>query len=106
MSFIISAALSAILEMDHVGTRVEGDRTIYTFKTTSLIPSLVEMKSKVFSLFDLPMDIPEDITVREVKKGPIFKEYLVDIAVPTRKIGKVSNLLAKKYGIIRKRAYR
>jgi len=103
---ILSSFLSSLLEMDHVGVRTEGDRTIYIFKTTGLVPSLVEAKSKVLSVLDLPVDIPEDINVKEVKKGPLTKEYLVEIAVDSRRIGKVSNLLAKKYGIIRKRPYR
>ena len=89
--------------MDHIGVRTEGDKTIYIFKTTGLVPSLVEAKSKVLSVLDLPVDIPEDINVREVKKGPLTKEYLVEITVDSGKVGKVSNLLAKKYGIIRKR---
>ena len=103
---ILSSFLSSLLEMDHIGVRTEGDKTIYIFKTTGLVPSLVEAKSKVLSVLDLPVDIPEDINVREVKKGPLTKEYLVEITVDSGKVGKVSNLLAKKYGIIRKRPYR
>ena len=103
---ILASVLSSLLEMDHVGTRVEGDKTIYTFKTTSLLPSTTETKAKILSVLDLPVDIPEDITITEVKKGLVFKEYLVDIVVDSKKIGKAENLLAKKYGIIRKRPYR
>ena len=102
---IISSILASLLEMDHVGTRVEGDKTVYTFKTTSLVPSLTELKSKILSMLDFPVDIPSDVTIKEVKKGPIFKEYLVDITVDRRGIGKLSNLLARKYGILRKRPY-
>jgi len=103
---LLSALLAQLLEMDHVGVREELDRTVYTFKTTSLLPSLVEAKSKLFSLLDFPADIPGDVTVKEVKKGLIFKEYLVDIAVDRKGVGRPSNLLAKKYGIIRRRPYR
>jgi len=103
---LLSTALSAVLEMDHVGTRVEGDKTIYTFKTTSFRPTFTEIKAKILSMLDLPVDIPEDVTIREVKRGPVFREYLVDITVDSRRIGKLENLLAKKYGIIRRRPYR
>ena len=105
---ILSSFLSSLLEMDHVGVRTEGDKTVYIFKTTGLVPSLVEAKSKILSVLGLPVDIPEDISVREVKKGPLTKEYLVEITVDSRKIGKVSNLLAKKYPLIlkRRRGYR
>ena len=91
--------------MDHVGTRIEGENTIYTFKTTSLHPSIAELKSKILSILDLPVDIPKDIRITEVKHGKIFKEYIVDIVVDTEKIGKLSDIIAKKYGIIRKRKY-
>jgi len=102
---ILASILAAVLEMDHIGTEVVADKTIYKFKTTSLFPSLVEAKSKVLSVFDLPIDIPENVEVREVKRGKIFKEFLVDITVDTRKIGKATDLLAKKYGILRRRPY-
>ena len=106
VTHLLARMLAACLEMDHIGTRVEGDKTIYTFKTTSFRPTFTEIKAKIFSVLDLPVDIPEDVTIREVKRGPVLREYLVDITVDSGKIGKVENLLAKKYGIIRRRPYR
>jgi len=105
MAFVISSIITAILEMDHIGTEVVGENTIYKFKTTSISPSLTEFKCKVLSVLDFPIDIPKNVEIREVKRGKLFKEYVVDITVPTRKIGKVSDLLAKKYGIVRRRPY-
>jgi len=102
---ILATIIASVLEMDHVGTEVVGERTVYTFKTTSLFPSLVELKSKILSMFDLPIDIPVNVEVKEVKRGRIFKEYLVDITVDTRRIGRISDLLAKKYGVLRRRPY-
>lgn len=105
MSSVIAKALEACLEMDHIGTEVKGDKTVYIFKTTSIIPSLVELKAKILSLLDFPMDIPENVEVEEVKHGIVFKEYIVRITVPRYKLGRLSNLLARKYGILRKRPY-
>jgi len=104
---LIGRIVQAILEMDHVETKVVGDRTIYTFKTTSIVPSLVEIKSKILSVLDAPFDIPMDVKVDEVKRGKIFKEYLVHITVPKEKVGKISDLIAKKYPLIafRRRRY-
>jgi len=102
---IFASLLESVLEMDHVGTRVEGENTIYTFKTTGFHPSIVEIKSKILSVFDLPVDIPKDVRITEVKHGRVFKEYLVEIVVDSRLIGKVSDLLAKKYGVFRRRPY-
>jgi hypothetical protein len=91
--------------MDHIGTRVEGENTVYVFKTTSFHPSIVEIKSKLMSALDLPVDIPKDIKITEVKHGKLFKEYIVEIVVDKNKIGKLKDLIAKKYGIIRRRPY-
>lgn len=102
---LLGAVLKDLLEMDHIGVTMAGDEVIYHFKTTSVIPSLVEMKAKILSVLDTPVDIPKNVEVREVKRGPLFKEYLVDITVPARKVGELSDLLAKKYGIFRRRPY-
>lgn len=107
MFSIITSALKSILEMDHLDTRVEGNKTIYTFKTTSLIKSLVEPKSKILSVLDFPVDIPQDVSIKEVKRGRILKEFVVDITVPSRLAGKLRDLIAKKYPLIdlRRRKY-
>jgi len=104
---LIGRAIQALLEMDHLDTKIVGNKTIYTFKTTSLVPSLVELKSKILSLFDFPVDIPMNVDVEEVKRGKIFKEYLVHITVPKEKVGKMSDLIAKKYPLLafRRRRY-
>lgn len=105
---LLASILSGLLEMDHIGTEIVGDNTIYTFKTTSLFKSLTEIKAKILSLFDLPMDIPKNVEIQEVKRGRLFKEYIVKITVPRDRIGRLTDLiLAKKYPVIpfRRRAY-
>ena len=103
---LIASFFSGLLEMDHIGVRTEDGKTVYIFKTTSIFPSLVEMKSKILSVLDAPVDIPEDIRVKEVKRGLLTKEYVVEIVVSRDTVGKLSNLIAKKYGLIRSRPYR
>ena len=90
---LISSMLEILLEMDHVGTEVRGDETVYTFKTTSLHPRLTEVKAKLLSIADFPMDIPSRVEVEEVKKGILFKEYIVRIHVPREGIGKIRDLI-------------
>jgi len=105
---ILASILASLLEMDHVGTEVVGDNTIYTFKTTSIFKSLTELKAKILSLFDLPMDIPKNVEIQEVKRGRLFKEYLVKITVPRDRIGRLTDLIiAKRYPLIplRRRHY-
>lgn len=104
----IVAFTKGLLEMDQIGTRVEGNNTVITYKTKSLIPSIVEAKGKIISAFHLPVDIPCNIKVQQVKRGRIYKEYVVEVTVPSTLAGDPSNLLAKNYPIlpVRKRPYR
>jgi len=104
---ILGSLLANILEMDHIGIERIGDDTIYIFKATSIFKSLTELKAKILSLLDLPLDIPKNVDIQEVKRGRIFKEYIVRITVPSNRIGQVTDLLARKYPIIplRRRRY-
>jgi len=109
MAWIIGRAIAAALEMDHLDTKKDyptPGKTTYTFKTSGISDSIQEIKAKILSVLDWPVDIPEDVTVTTVKKGPVFKEYLVDITVDSGKIGKAENIIARKYGLLRKRPYR
>jgi len=102
MASVFTALMEALLEMDHINTEVVGDETIYSFKTTSLAENLAEIKAKILSMMDLPADIPFDVEVEEVKRGPIFGEYIVRIHVKRTGIGKLQNILASKYGFIKR----
>jgi len=98
VKMMYSELIGMVLEMDHINTTVEGDQTVYTFKTTALAPDLAKLKANLLSMLDLPVDIPQRIEVQEVKKGPIFKEYLIKIYV-TREwpgaIKKINSILSK-----------
>ena len=106
MASILSSLVKAVLEMDHVSTEVSGDTTIYTFKTTGLFPSLAEVKAKILSMLDLPFDIPAKVEVEEVKRGPIFKEYLVRIYVSRTGIGRLRDLFKRERRPLRERLRR
>ena len=99
---IISEAVKAILEMDHIGTEDYGDKVVYKFKTTGLNEGLVEKKAKILSILDFPVDIPVDVSVREVKRGPVFREYVVEITCTKRGLGSVRNLFKSKYGVVKR----
>ena len=104
MASIVSA-LSKTITVDYVGTRSEGNKTIYTLKATSPLKTLVEAKSKIISILNFPPDIPENITIEQVKKGLILKDYRVEVTVPKNRFGKPRDLVAKKYGVLRRRPY-
>jgi len=103
----LTAILKALLEMDHIGVETTENSTIYKFKTTGLFKSTAELKSKILSVLDLPVDIPKNISIKEAKRGKVFKEYIIEITVPNNRIGQLTDLLARKYPIIplRRRRY-
>ena len=96
---IVSSLLKAVLEMDHVSTETHDDTTVYIFKTTGIHPSTVELKAKILSMLDLPFDIPYDVEIEEVKRGPVMKEYLIKIYVKKRGLGRLRNIFKKKYRV-------
>ena len=104
MASIVSA-LSKTVTVDYVGSRSEGDKTIYTMKATSPAKTLVEAKSKIISILNFPPDIPENISIEEIKRGIILKDYTVELTVPKTRMGKPRDLVAKKYGVVRRRKY-
>ena len=95
-----------VFGLDFIGAETRGSNTVFKYVTTGFAKTLTEIKSKIFTMLDLPFDIPNDITITEIKKGPLFKQYLVEISVPKERIGKLGNLISKKYGIIRSRPYK
>jgi len=102
---IVGSLLLSALRPDFLETTVVGDDVIYTFKITSLAQTLVELKSKIISIINIPPDIPKNIEIQLVKSGKVFKEFLVTLTVDKNKIGKLRDLLSKKYGIIREWPY-
>jgi len=82
---MIGTVIEEIMGMDHIDTTVIGDRVIYKFKSTGIIDSagIQELKAKILSILDFPVDIPVDVRITPIKKGIVFKEYLVEIEVPT-----------------------
>ena len=105
MPTVLGRILGGILQMDLLRIDLEDDRVVYTFVTTGAFRSLQEVKAKALMLLDLPVDIAMDVNIEETKRGPIFKDYLVKVSVPIRGVGKISDLLARKYGIFRRRPY-
>lgn len=97
-------ALANTVTLDYISSKIEGDKTVYTLKGSSPLPTLLEAKSKLHSVLNLPPDIPEDITITETKRGRVFRDFIVEVTVPRDKLGKLRDLIAKKYGL-RRRPY-
>jgi len=104
MAYVIPFVVRQALDIDFIGMKTVGEYTVYTFKTSGIAPKMQEIKAKILSVLDFPLDIPVNIVVKEVKKGKLFKEYEVEMTVHKEKIGKASDLLASRYGL-RRREY-
>ena len=87
MTTLIGAIIGNILQMDLLDTEYSGDRVTYKYVTTSLLGSkgLQELKAKIMSMLDFPLDIPIDVRIYPVKKGVVMKEFIVEIDVPIGK---------------------
>ena len=99
----LAAILKNTLKIDTMDVSVNEEGVTYTFKTSGISKSLTELKAKVASVLDIPLDIPKNIEVIEAKRGRIYKDYIVKVTVPKRKIGAVRDLVAKKYPAVQAR---
>jgi len=105
MATVVAKIIAEILGMDHIDTQVVGDRVIYKYKSTGILSSagVQELKAKIFSLLDFPADIPIDVRITPVKRGAIFKEYVVEIEVPRERFkAEHFKYLRMKYRLIDK----
>jgi len=105
LSSVFGKFIGSILRMDYIGYTDNGDTVTYRYKTSIISPSTAEIKAKIQSIADFPPDIPLDVKITKLKDRPLIKDAIIEITVSKEGIGKVSNLFARKYGIIRERDY-
>ena len=83
MATLIGAIIGNILQMDLVNVETYGDKVTYKYITTSLLGSkgVQELKAKIMSMLDFPVDVPFDVRIYPIKKGAVMKEFMVEIDV-------------------------
>ncbi|MFB0543213.1 MAG: hypothetical protein ACETVR_00380 [Candidatus Bathyarchaeia archaeon] len=80
MASLASAAISALLEFDEVDVQMIGaDRVQYKILTTGLMPSIIELKTLIWSYLSPPVKRLEVTDIKVVERGVIADRYLVTV---------------------------
>lgn len=77
MASIISGLVTSLLEFDEVSVSRVGDEVEYTILTTGIMPSVVELKTLIWSYLAPPVKRLEVVSIEEVESGPLTKRYQV-----------------------------
>ena len=77
MASVISGLVTALLEFDEVSVSRVGDEVEYTILTTGVMPSIVELKTLIWSYLAPPVKRLEVVSIEEVESGPVTKRYKV-----------------------------
>lgn len=80
MSFIISAFISTLLEIDEVySERLPDGRLKVVFVTTGLADTTAKIKTAIWALLAPPVQRVDDVQVEELQSGLISKRYKVTV---------------------------
>jgi len=98
LASLISAAVGALLEFDEVDVQMLGeDRVQYKILTTGFMPSVIELKTLIWSYLSPPVKSCEIVDIKLVESGLIANRYLITVE------GEVKGLpFAKGKGPIRR----
>lgn len=77
MASVIVAATASLFEIDEVEASKFGDEVYYTFLTTGVLPSLAQIKTKIWAYLAPPVKRLEVLAIEEVERGPIAKRYKI-----------------------------
>ena len=90
MPGLISGILGAVLDIDRIDMKSEGDYVIKTYTTTALRgigDRFVDKKIKLFDFLDPPMKLPsssEVINKEKLEDNPLFTQWNVTVKVKKR----------------------
>lgn len=80
MAFLISTALSTLLEIDEVQHEPFPDGRLKTvFITTGVVEDLAALKTRIWALFSPPVQRVESIDIQILQAGPIAKRYRITV---------------------------
>jgi hypothetical protein len=70
----------SILEVDEVYQERLPDGTMkVVFVTTGVHPTLTQIKTTLWAVFGLPLQMPVEYYVEEIQSAPFFKRYKVTV---------------------------
>jgi hypothetical protein len=80
MSGLISAAVGALLEFDEVDVQMLGEDTVqYKILTTGIMPSIIELKTLIWSYLSPPVKRLKVTDVKVVERGMVADRYLITV---------------------------
>ena len=79
MAFVISSLAGALLEIDEIEAARIGDEVHYTFLTTGVLPSLAELKTKLWAYIAPPVKRLQVVSIEPIEQGPITKRYKIKV---------------------------
>lgn len=86
MASLISAAMGALLEFDEVAVRMIGEDTVeYDILTTGVLPSVIRLKTLIWSYFSPPVKRLDIVSIKEVEPGIVANRYIVTVRGKIRK---------------------
>ena len=114
MASIISSLATSFLEIDEVGVTKKGNIVTYTFLTTGILPSIVEIKTKLWALMAPPVKRLEVVSITPVEEGYLAKRYKIVVKGTTvrsaiksgKQVVKFSKPFLKSFAKFRKKIKR
>lgn len=76
-AFLLSSLASAILEIDEISAVKVGEEIEYTFLTTGVLPSLAELKTRLWAYMAPPIKRLEVTSIEPLESGPICKRFMI-----------------------------
>ena len=80
MASVVSALMGALLEFDEVNVRMLDENTVeYQILTTGMVPSIVELKAKIWSYLAPPVKRLDITDIKVVERGVVADRYLITV---------------------------
>jgi hypothetical protein len=78
----INVLSKAMLEIDELSTEKLPDGKIrVVFVTSGVHPTMAQIKTVVWSIVGLPVQVPDEVSVEELQSGSVVKRYRVTVVL-------------------------
>jgi hypothetical protein len=78
----INVLSKAVLEIDELSTeKLPDGRIRVVFVTSGVHPTLAQIKTIVWSIVGLPVQVPDEVSVEELQSGSVVKRYRVTVVL-------------------------
>ncbi len=78
----INVLSKTVLEIDELSTeKLPDGRIRVVFVTSGVHPTLAQIKTAVWSIVGLPVQMPDEVAVEELQSGSVVKRYRVTVVL-------------------------